>query len=125
MRTRANFQAEYTVARKRGGWPLAVYEHSLAIAFFALFFALWGLHALGGVSAFNEEQLSTARRRSRCGATDHFSVLVRVDAELAERIHRGRGDHRAVDLPASARVGRIEAGRRPEPGNQRVTTRCG
>lgn len=42
---------------RRGGWPLAVYEHSLAIAFFALFFASWALHALGGVSAFNEEQL--------------------------------------------------------------------
>ncbi|MFI5510310.1 DUF6766 family protein [Mycobacterium sp. NPDC051804] len=42
---------------RRGGWPLAVYEHSLAIAFFALFFASWALHALGGVSAFNEEQI--------------------------------------------------------------------
>ena len=42
---------------KRGGWALAVYEHSLAIAFFALFFASWALHALGGVSAFNEEQI--------------------------------------------------------------------
>lgn len=42
---------------RRGGWPLAVYEHSLAIAFFALFFASWALHAMGGVSAFNEEQI--------------------------------------------------------------------
>jgi hypothetical protein len=42
---------------RRGGWPLAVYEHSLVIAFFVLFFASWALHALGGVSAFNEEQL--------------------------------------------------------------------
>ena len=42
---------------KRGGWPLAVYERSLAIAFFALFFASWALHAIGGVSAFNEEQV--------------------------------------------------------------------
>lgn len=44
-------------AVRHGGWPLAVYEHSLAIAFFALFFASWAFHALGGVSAFNEEQL--------------------------------------------------------------------
>ena len=29
----------------------------MAIAFFVLFFASWALHALGGVSAFNEEQL--------------------------------------------------------------------
>jgi hypothetical protein len=42
---------------RRGGWPLAAYEHSLAIAFFALFFASWALHASGGVSAFNEEQI--------------------------------------------------------------------
>jgi hypothetical protein len=42
---------------KRGGWPLAVYEHSLVIAFFVLFFASWALHAWGGVSAFNEEQI--------------------------------------------------------------------
>jgi hypothetical protein len=42
---------------RRGGWPLTVYEHSLAIAFFVLFFASWALHALGGVSAFNEEQI--------------------------------------------------------------------
>src|SRR6478752_2181630 len=38
------------------------------------------------------------------GLHDLVAVLVRVDAELAERIHRGRGDHRAVDRPASARV---------------------
>jgi hypothetical protein len=42
---------------KKGGWVLALYEHSLAIAFFALFFASWALHAVGGVTAFNEEQL--------------------------------------------------------------------
>jgi hypothetical protein len=41
---------------RRGGWLLAVYENSLAIAFFALFFASWALHAMGGASAFNEEQ---------------------------------------------------------------------
>ena len=40
-----------------GGLVLTVYEHSLAIAFFVLFFASWALHAMGGVKAFNEEQL--------------------------------------------------------------------
>ena len=40
-----------------GGLVLTVYEHSLAIAFFVLFFASWALHAIGGVKAFNEEQL--------------------------------------------------------------------
>ncbi len=42
---------------RAGGLVLAVYEHSLAIAFFVLFFASWALHAMGGVKAFNEEQL--------------------------------------------------------------------
>ena len=42
---------------RAGGLVLTVYEHSLAIAFFVLFFASWALHAIGGVKAFNEEQL--------------------------------------------------------------------
>jgi hypothetical protein len=42
---------------RRGGLALTLYEHSLATAFFALFIASWALHALGGVKAFNEEQL--------------------------------------------------------------------
>ena len=35
---------------------LTLYEHSLAIAFFVLFFASVALHAVGGAKAFNEEQ---------------------------------------------------------------------
>src|SRR5215207_4769824 len=42
---------------RKGGWVLALYEHSLAIAFFVLFFASIALHAVGGAKAFNEEQL--------------------------------------------------------------------
>jgi hypothetical protein len=42
---------------RKGGMVLALYEHSLAIAFFVLFFASMALHAIGGVKAFNEEQL--------------------------------------------------------------------
>ena len=42
---------------RSGGWVLALYEHSLAIAFFVLFFASWVLHAMGGAKPFNEEQL--------------------------------------------------------------------
>ena len=46
------------------------YEHSLAIAFFALFFASCALHAIGGVKAFNEEQLQHgANSHLSCGAT--------------------------------------------------------
>jgi hypothetical protein len=36
---------------------LVLYEHSLAIAFFALFFASAALHAVGGARAFSQEQL--------------------------------------------------------------------
>ena len=42
---------------RRGGWALRIYEHSLAIAFFVLFFASFALHALGGANAFSEEQV--------------------------------------------------------------------
>jgi hypothetical protein len=42
---------------RKGGWVLALYEHSLAIAFFVLFVASWALHAVGGAKAFNEEQI--------------------------------------------------------------------
>lgn len=41
---------------RRGGVVLWLYQNSLAIAFFVLFFASWALHALGGVRAFNDEQ---------------------------------------------------------------------
>jgi hypothetical protein len=44
-------------AVRKGGVILTLYEHSLAIAFFVLFFASWALHAAGGAKAFNEEQL--------------------------------------------------------------------
>lgn len=40
---------------RHGGIPLKFYERSLATAFFVLFFASWGLHAVGGAAAFNAE----------------------------------------------------------------------
>jgi hypothetical protein len=42
---------------RHGGVVLVAYEHSLVIAFFVLFFASFALHALGGASAFSEEQI--------------------------------------------------------------------
>jgi hypothetical protein len=50
----ANQQTPWPV--RKGGWVLALYENSLAIAFFFLFLASWALHAVGGAKAFNEEQ---------------------------------------------------------------------
>jgi len=43
---------------KRGGLALKLYEHSLSLVLLALFLASLVLHALGGASAYNEEQLS-------------------------------------------------------------------
>jgi hypothetical protein len=42
---------------RRGGWQLFLYEHSLSIAFIALFSLSFALHAVGGASEYNREQL--------------------------------------------------------------------
>jgi hypothetical protein len=42
---------------RKGGLVLVLYEHSLAIAFFVLFFVSWALHAIGGDKAFNDDQV--------------------------------------------------------------------
>jgi hypothetical protein len=41
---------------RRGGWLLAVYEHSLSIAFLALFLLSFWFHAVGGTQAHNAEE---------------------------------------------------------------------
>jgi len=41
---------------RAGGWRLALYAHSMSIAFLALFALSFTLHALGGVRHFNETQ---------------------------------------------------------------------
>lgn len=41
---------------RKGGLVLKLYENSLAIAFFALFAISFVLHALGGLSEYNEQQ---------------------------------------------------------------------
>ena len=43
---------------KRGGWVLKLYENSLAIFFFVLFFASWALHAAGGAKEYSEQELA-------------------------------------------------------------------
>jgi hypothetical protein len=40
---------------RHGGPALTLYENSLVIAFFVLFFASWALHAVGGAAAYNDE----------------------------------------------------------------------
>ncbi|MFJ6077392.1 DUF6766 family protein [Pseudarthrobacter sp. NPDC092419] len=43
---------------KRGGVVLKFYEHSLSILLFVLFLASFGLHAVGGAEAYNQDQQS-------------------------------------------------------------------
>ena len=43
---------------RRGGWILSLYSNSLSLAFILLFLGSFVLHALGGTSAYNEEQLA-------------------------------------------------------------------
>jgi len=43
---------------RRGGWILAVYERSLSILFFVLFFASLALHAAGGAKAYSADELA-------------------------------------------------------------------
>ncbi len=40
---------------RKGGWLLRLYQHSLALAFFALFLISFSGHAIFGLAAFNEE----------------------------------------------------------------------
>jgi len=42
---------------RRGGWVLSLYERSLSILFFVLFFTSLALHAAGGAKAYSAEQL--------------------------------------------------------------------
>ena len=66
---------------------------------------------MGGVNAFNEEQVQHGEAADLGVAlSDDVAILVRVDAELAERIHRCRSDNRVVDLSAAAGFCRIQAG---------------
>jgi hypothetical protein len=42
---------------RKGGWTLRLYENSLSIALLALFVFSFIMHAVGGASAYNQEQL--------------------------------------------------------------------
>ena len=54
---------------RRGGWVLALYEHSLSLALFALFLASFALHAVGSTKAHAEERL--ARGEPAVGLIGH------------------------------------------------------
>lgn len=53
---------------RRGGFVLHLYEHSLSLAFGTLFLASMALHAMGGVEAYNEEQIAHGMSPMTLGA---------------------------------------------------------
>ena len=102
----------------RAPWPvrhgselvLRLYENSLAIAFGIVFFLSFWLHAVTGAGAYSQDQAAARRPgRDRLAVRAYVAVLVRVVPELAERVPRGRGDHRRLGLPAPAFVIAVEA----------------
>jgi len=56
---------------RRGGWMLRVYEHSLGLAFVALFLLSWAGHALGGFADFVDDQ--TAHGLPRPALPDYLT----------------------------------------------------
>ena len=102
---------------KRGGWPLTVYEHSLAIAFFALFFASWALHAMGGVSGVQRgADPARAGRRSRCGGTSPRR------SSGSSRCRTGRANSSRSRRSSGCRSSCVSEGR---PNRSRSPTRIG
>ena len=90
-----------------------VYENSLGLALLGLFALSLVLHVLGGVAEYNREQEAHGERGHLGVRVRRYAgVLVPVDAELAERVPvRGRA-RGARDLPAPARLARVQAGGR-------------
>ena len=97
---------------RKGGWVLRVYEHSLSIAFIALFLISFWIHAVGGARARSAEELRHGGEAiSALRVPGDATVLVRVIPELAERVSFARRDGRAQYLAAPARFAGIQARR--------------
>ena len=47
---------------KKGGFILALYKHSLALALFGLFLISFGLHAVGGAREYSEQQIQFGQK---------------------------------------------------------------
>ncbi len=56
---------------KRGGWILRLYEHSLGLAFVALFLIAWVGHALGGFAEYAADQVT--HHQPRPTLTDYLT----------------------------------------------------
>ena len=82
---------------KRGGFSLRIYQNSLSIALFLLFFISLVLHAVGGAKEYNEEQVG--HRQPQVSVVELYgngAFLVRVVSKLAEQIFINLSDGFAV-----------------------------
>jgi hypothetical protein len=96
---------------KPGGWRTAIYSNSLVIVMAVIWIWSWFAQSVSGVE---REQRRAARARAGLA---HLGRLPRVGrfladdaAELAVGVPRGRVDGSARDLPAPARLARVQAG---------------
>ena len=100
--------------RSAGGWRLALYSNSLVLVMAMIWVWSWFAQS---VSGWSELQRRTARARAACallGRLSRFRGLLADDAaELAVGVPRRRLDGGVVDLPAPARVARVQAGGLP------------
>jgi hypothetical protein len=102
---------------RRGGWVLKLYEHSLSLAFLLLFLTCIALHAIGGVRAYNEEQLQQGGQAMTLlqyvkGARFWFESLQNWQSEFLAILcmvvlsiflrQRGSPESKPVDAPHSA-----------------------
>ena len=46
---------------RRGGWTLRIYQHSLGLTMVLLFIISFGIHAVGGLAEYNDEQEAHGR----------------------------------------------------------------
>ena len=77
----------------RGGVVLSIYRSSLGLAFVMLFAASWTGHAIAGwCASIRLKRCSRDAARLGSAAGPLGALLVRVAAELAERVSRHRRD---------------------------------
>jgi len=108
---------------RRGGWILRLYENSLSLAFLLLFFICVVVHAIGGMRAFNEEQLAQGGATVSLGQyvrgaqfwfeslqnwqSEFLAVLSMVVLSIFLR-QRGSPESKPVDAPHSATGGEAD-----------------
>jgi len=100
---------------RSGGWVLALYEHSLAIAFFRVVLRLVGRFTPWvGLKAFNEEQLQPWRGGDfGVALCDYVAVLVSSPMQnWQSEVHCGRGHSGGCQFSCGQRGFRgVQAGR--------------